>query len=105
MYSLTRMYRPLLCERKTVTGFGVVSYSLLGPYTGFIQPLSGHGQWQEGKHGEKATHRLYTATSTALLYEDKVTQNGQSYKVLYALQPSGVSGTGHHKEIIMELFQ
>jgi hypothetical protein len=76
-----------------------------GNYKGFIQPISGNENLQDGKSGEKATHRLYTYVNTSVQYGDKIVQGGQNYFVIYAIQPAGISGVGHHKEIIMGVFE
>lgn len=75
------------------------------PYKGFIQPISGGETYRDGKAGEQATHRLYTSVQTPSIYGYKVIQNGQSYIMLYAIQPTGISGVDHHKEIVMGLFE
>lgn len=72
---------------------------------GSFQPISGGEVFRDGKGGESASHRLYTPVSNTLIYGDKVTQGTQSYKVLYAIQPVGISGRNHHKEFICGVFE
>lgn len=69
---------------------------------GFAQPVSGNEVFQDGKAGERITDRFYTGVSTNAEYGDVITQNGQSYVVVYSIQPAGISGRVHHKEIMME---
>jgi len=75
------------------------------PYQGFIQPISGHEKFRDGKNGEQATHRLYTSVDTPAIYGYKVIQNSQEYIMIYAIQPSGISGVEHHKEIVLQVFE
>jgi hypothetical protein len=85
--------------------FDPVTETTLAGYSGFIQPISGNEIFRDGKGGEQATHRLYTNVSTPGVYGYKVEQNSQTYIMLYALQPGGISNVGHHKEVILGLFQ
>ena len=87
------------------TGWGDSTWTAAGNYKGFIQPISGGEVFQDGKAGEKATHRLYTYVSTPVNYGDKVSQGGQDYFVIYAIQPAGISGVNHHKEVILGVFE
>ena len=72
---------------------------------GSFQPISGYHEFRDGKKGEKATHRFYTDVKNTLVYGDKVTLLSQTYVVLYAIQPAGISGRNHHKEFICGLFE
>lgn len=102
---LTNYYRPLVIEEKIGSGFSAITWDVVGYYKGFIQPVSGRESYQKGKGGEDATHRLYTAVQTPCKYGYRVSQDGNDYIMLYANQVNGISGTGHHKEIILGRFQ
>jgi hypothetical protein len=98
---LTDYYTPFTIEDRTGAGdFDGISWTSIGVYFGFIQPVSMNAVFKDGKGGESATHRLYTGMTTPVKYGYKVTQNGQSY-----IQPAGISGVGDHKEIMMGLFE
>lgn len=100
---LADYYTPLTLERAAYVGDNVPkSYAAVsGSHTGFIQPVSGNEQFKIGKAGEKVTHRLYTDVSSPAIYKDRVTQNGQVYYVVFAGQPTGISGVNDHKEILL----
>jgi hypothetical protein len=70
----------------------------------FIQPISGNEVFRYGRADEDSTHRMYCPVSVIANYGDKVTQNGVAYKVLFADQPTGISGVNDHKEIVLGLF-
>lgn len=91
--------------RKTGSDFSAVSWVLVGTYQGFIQPAGGGEALRLGKSGENATHILYTDVYVPCQYGYKVVSGGQSYIMLYAIQPNGISGTGHHREITLGLFE
>lgn len=106
---LTDYQSPITIEERTTTGgsFGTVTWSELTDdfYKGFIQPIGGGEAFRDGKAGEQATHRLYTGIVTPSKYGYRVTQNGQSYIMLYAIQPNGISGVNDHQEIILGVFE
>ena len=72
-----------------------------GINTGFIQPVSGKENFRNGRAGEQVEALMFTGIDTPGEYGYRVTQNGQSYMMLYTLQPEGISGVGHHKEITL----
>lgn len=89
-----------------MSGYADGSYALRpGNFTGFVQPLRGNEQYKQGKGGEDCTAILYTSVNTPVEYLDKVIFKGQNYIVLYSFQPQGISGTGHHKEILLGAFK
>jgi len=102
---ITDFYKLLDIYERQDAAFAGVGYVSLGTYRGFIQPTGGGEGFKNGKGGESATHRLYTHVTTPCRYGYKVTQGGQSYVMLYAIQPDGISGTGHHKEVILGIFE
>ena len=75
--------------------------------TGFVQPMSAgsNNAFREGKGGEQASHRIYAPVSTNLKYGDQVTEDSQTYVVVYAIQPNGISSVGHHKEYIASIVE
>ncbi len=81
------------------------AWTLAGVYQGFIQPVGGGETFREGKNGEQGTHRLYCPLPVVIDYGDKVVWNSLDFKVLYSIQPTGISGRGRHKEIILGLFE
>ena len=100
------LYHSLTIEEKTGGDFDPVSWvAVSGTYTGFIQPIGSSEVFEKGKAGEKATHRLYTAVDTPCEYGYRVTYNSQEYIMIQVIQPSGISGRDHHKEIILGLFE
>ncbi len=104
--AITDYYTSLLIQERDSGGsFQAQTWQNVGPYDGFIQPVSGKENYRDGKAGEQATHRLYTDLETPAKYGYKVTQFGQSYIILYAIQPGGISGVDHHKEILMQVFE
>lgn len=99
-------YKPFDIDVRTGRGTAAVTWEpVAGPHKGFIQPLSGGEVFRDGKGGESATHRLYTSVNTPTKYGYRITQNGQEYIMLYAVQPSGISGVVHHKELILGIFE
>ena len=102
---LSSYYKSFTLYRRTDSDFSGATYASVGTYKGFIQPVGGGETFREGKGGEAATHRLYTGLSTPAVYGDRVTYKGQNYKVIYAIQPQGISSVEHHKEILLGLFE
>ena len=102
--SLEQRYISLTIEENIHVDFMPDTWTVVGYFKGFIQMVSGSEVFQNGKGGEKVTHRLYTHLQTPCKYGYRVTQNGQSYIMLHTIQTNGVSGTGHHKEILMGSF-
>jgi len=103
---LNNYYSPIIIYKKAVSGYSDGTYTLRsGNYTGFVQPLRGNEQYKSGKGGEDCTAILYTGLNTVVEYLDKIIYKGQNYIALYTLQPQGISGTGHHKEILLGAFK
>lgn len=102
---LTDFYKPFLIERRVGGDFTDDEYITVGTYHGFIQPVSGTETFRDGKAGEQVTARLYTGLTTPGIYGYKVTQDGQSYIMLYTIQPVGISAVSHHKEILLGDFK
>ncbi len=103
---LTNYYRSFeIYEQIGAGNFAGKTWTIIGYYKGFIQPVSGNESFQKGKGGESATHRLYTSVQTPSKYGYKVIQDGQSYIMIYAHQVNGISGIGYHKEILLGEFQ
>ena len=102
---LNKLYSLFTIYQKHGADFSAMSWELVGTYKGFIQPASGGEGFAQGKSGENATHILYTDVYTPCHYGNQVRHKGQKYIMLYAIQPQGISGTGHHKEIILGIFQ
>lgn len=104
---LTDYYTPysLYNNSAGVDDTATTAWTLAGTYQGFIQPVGGGEQYRDGKSGEQGTHRLYTAVSVSIAYGDKVTWQGQDFKVLYSIQPAGISSRSRHKEILLGLFE
>ena len=76
-----------------------------GDHEGFIQPLSGSEHFKDGKNGEKAEFLMFTYIETPVKYGYEVEQDEEKYKMLYTNTPKGVSGLGHHKEIVLGEFK
>jgi hypothetical protein len=91
-------------EERMHIDFQPDTFSLVGYFRGFVQPIGGNEQFMKGKGGENVTARYYTGLSTPVKYGYRITDSGQSYIMLYSIQPTGISGTGHHKEVICGLF-
>lgn len=102
---INNYYKSLTITENVHVDFQPDAWTVVGYYKGFIQPMSGGETFRDGKGGESATHRMYTVMGTPVKYRYRVTQGGQDYIMLYAIQPAGISGTGHHKEIIMGIFE
>ncbi len=102
---LSRYYRSCVIYKRDDTDQFNPVMIYVGTYRGFIQPLSGYGVYMKGKNGEDSTHRFYTDVGTPCEYGHKLTQDGIDYIMLYVTQPRGISGTGHHKEILCSRFQ
>ena len=96
-------YVDILKTRSTRTGgdTGTIT-DVTTTIRGFIQPLRSSQTYTQSKAGETGTHRLYTYTSTDLIYQDRIELNNQKYVVIEHIQPNGISAVGHHKEIILE---
>jgi len=105
---LSNLYETIVIERNVSTGFDNATWTTVSTSTdvGFIQPVSGAGEFKAGKNGEKVTSRMYTPMDNTLIsYGDRVTQDSQKYLVVWPLQPSGISGKDHHKEILLGVFE
>lgn len=98
-------YKTFTLFERVDNDFSGATYSSVGTFKGFIQPIGGGESFRDGKGGEAATHRLYTDVSTPGLYGDRVVQGSQFYKILYAIQPEGISAVNHHKEMILGIFE
>ncbi len=101
---LDNFFSALTIEEKGTVGgsFGTTSWSLIaGTHTGFIQPIGGGETFRDGAAGEQSTHRAYVPIDTPGEYGNRITQNSQAYIILYAIQPTGISSVGHHKEFIL----
>lgn len=73
---------------------------------GYIQPVGGNETFDKGKGGTLVQFRMFSPMeNTSLLFGDKVTQNGKSYTVTWPGEPIGISGEGHHQEILMGVFK
>ena len=94
-----------LSARSENTGFTGASYGAGSTQQGFIQPVNGNDRYKDGKSGEEITHRLYCDTSVSISYGDRITQNSVTYIAVYTIQPAGVAGVNHHKEILLSLFK
>lgn len=105
MSNPSKYYTALTIEEWVDDDESGASWKSIGGYKGFIQPIGGGESFQKGKNGESATHRMYTFVSTPSQQGWRVTQGGQSYVMLWAIQPDGISSVGSHKEIILGLFE
>lgn len=103
--SLRSRYTPYVIHRTSSSGgySPTPVESTVGGFQGFIQPISGGESFDHLQLTDKVTFRLYTDTLAPLKAGDDVSQNGETYKVLWAFQPSGISGTSHHKEVLLGL--
>jgi len=103
---LTDYYKPLSIYRTvaSATPGQTPTEITIGFYKGFIQPVSSSETFMQGKSAEVATHRLYTYMKTPIVKGDRVNQNSQNYRVISSvIQPGGISGVDHHKEILLGL--
>lgn len=85
--------------------FALDEFQLVGYYRGFLQAVSGNESFQHGKGGEAVTHRFYTGLRTPAQYGYIIKSDTDKFVILYQLQHNGISGTGHHKEILCGAFQ
>jgi hypothetical protein len=90
---------------KIYDDFVAESFQLVGYYKGFLQAVSGNEQFEKGKGGENVTHRFYTGLRTPCQYGYLIESGASKFIMLYTLQHNGISGTGHHKEILCGAFQ
>lgn len=102
--SIKTKMKPITIERKSIPAVLGTKPSFVTVSTatdvGFIQPTSGNEKFNFGKGSEDVRARLYCPmTNTEILYGDRITQNGQSYSVLFANQPTGISGMDTIKSI------
>ena len=65
---------------------------------GFIQYRNGSENTMYSSNGELVNAVLYTSIDNEFTYGSKI--NGK-YKVISSEQDNGVSGVGHHKEILL----
>ena len=78
----------------------------IGFYKGFIQPVSSSETFLQGKSAEKATHRLYTGMTTPIEKGYRINQKSQNYRVIASIiQPGGISGVDHHKEVLLGIIE
>lgn len=76
-------------------------YHDVGVFRGFIQPSSGNETTTQGGLREEYSHILYCDVSTPAQYGDRVQANGVTWRVVFAAQPTGISGVNHHKELLL----
>jgi len=106
--SIRNFYRSFLLDKRVIStdSTTATTYSPAIICQGFIQPVKGNENFKQGRAGEDVTARLYTDISVNAVYGDKVTQDSISYIVLYGgLQVNGISGVGHHKEILLGAYE
>ena len=105
---LTDYYTTFTLKENT-PGVGIYddpSFTVVGYYKGFIQPVSSSEIFLQGKSAEVATHRLYTGMRTPIEKGQQVSQFGQSYIVISdIIQPKGISGVNHHREVLMGIIE
>jgi hypothetical protein len=99
---LTNRFQNILVSRSSSVPFGNKVTNTFA-IKGFIQPVSGSENFQAGKSGEKVGALLFSEMGYNAVYGDSINYNGITYKVLYGTQPNGISGTGHHKEMTLEV--
>ena len=99
---LNSRFQNLLVTRSTSVPFGNKVTNTFD-VKGFIQPVSGSENFQAGKSGEKVGALLFCEMGYNAVYGDSISFNGITYKLLYGTQPNGISGTGHHKEMTLEV--
>ena len=105
---LESKYSAVDVYRRAGGNFQTVTWTKVSTSTdsAFIQPISGNETFENGKGGERVTNRMYAPlTNTDVKYGDKVTQNSESYIVLWQNQVTGISGQSHHREILLGLFE
>ena len=101
---IERYYEPFTLSRQA-DGADLMSepsYAEVGTYRGFIQPVGGNESSAFNAQAESYSHRLYTDVSTPVLYGDRITQSGLTWRAVFVSQPEGISGRVHHKEIGIE---
>jgi hypothetical protein len=92
---IERYYRSFTLSRQAA-GANVMtepSYSEVGTYRGFIQPRSG---------SESTAFNAVDEGYTPVQYGDRVEQDGVTWRVVFATQPTGISAVAHHKEIRLQ---
>lgn len=68
---------------------------------GFVQPVGGNESFQHFNFASRITARLYCSVDLEIVHGMDVKQDGITYSVIYASQPTGISGTGSHVEILL----
>lgn len=102
--SLAQRYRPFTLKRQDTPASAMTepTYTTVGTYRGFIQPVSGNESTLFSKVDENYSHRLYTGLDTPVEYGDRIEQDGLTWRAVETKQPRGVSAVQHHKEILLE---
>ena len=103
MSNIEKYYRAYVSTRSTINQWGTNTNADTN-YTGYIQPVSGGETFQDGKAGERVSHRLYTTVSATIQYGDVITQDSVSYVAIYTDQVGGITNRSHHKEILLGRF-
>jgi len=105
--NLDRYYSAFTLQRQSggVTIVNEPSYSDVGTYRGFIQPRSGSESGAFQALTERYSHVLYTDTSTPVQFGDRVVQSGVTYRAVFTVQPTGIAGRSHHKEIALQYME
>jgi len=68
---------------------------------GFIQPIGGNESFEHFNLSARPTSRMYCPVSLALKHGDIINQDSLAYNVLWSEQPTGISSTGSHKEVLL----
>jgi len=101
--SLEQYYRTFALYRQTkgTSAVDEPTFTLVGHYRGFIQPVGGGQSGQFNADHETYTHRLYTPVATPILDGDQIRQDGVKWRAVFPTQPTGISAVDHHKEVTL----
>lgn len=94
---LAARFKKYTVIRKGLDGWGKTSTSTTFDIQGFIQPIGGNESFAHLNLGQVVSARLYCPIETLLNYGDTI----GAYTVIYSFMPDGISGTGHHKEVLL----
>ena len=101
--AIENYYKALTITRTTIVEWGA-NTTVVTNGTGYIQPVSGNSTFQDGKNGERVSHRLYTSVDSDIIYGDEILQDGVKYKAIFTDQVGGITNRLHHKEVLLERF-
>jgi len=85
--------------------FGDEPFISQGTIRGFLQAITGRLSNASGKLAGEAAYMFYTPLSSAVEAGDRITGRDGRAWVAQFVQGKGISGTGDHQEITVELLR